>query len=59
VIQQYLQSGLVDEMKIHLAPVLLGSGVRLFEDVGPMTLERTRIVESPLTTHLGFRVVKP
>jgi dihydrofolate reductase len=59
VIQQYLQSGLVDEMKIHLAPVLLGAGIRLFDDVGPMTFERTRIVESPFTTHLGFRVVKP
>ena len=46
-------------MKIHLAPVLLGAGVRLFDDVGPMTFERTRIVESPFTTHLGFRVVKP
>jgi hypothetical protein len=46
-------------MKIHLAPVLLGAGVRLFDDVGPLTVERTRTVESPFTTQLGFRVVKP
>jgi dihydrofolate reductase len=59
VIQQYLKAGLVDEMKIHLAPVLLGAGIRLFDDAGPMTFERTRVVESPFTTHLGFRVVEP
>src|SRR5215216_2629508 len=59
VIQQYLQSGLADEMRIHLAPVLLGAGIRLFDNVGPMTFERTRIVESPFTTHLWYRVGKP
>ena len=41
-------------------PVLLGSGVRLFEhlDAGPIELERTRVVEAPGVTHLTFRVVK-
>lgn len=59
VIQQYLKAGLDDEIKIHLAPMLLGAGIRLFDDVGPMTFERTRVVESPFTTHLWYRVVKP
>ena len=59
VIQQYLKAGLVDEIKIHLAPMLLGAGIWLFDDVGPMTFERTRVVESPFTTHLWYRVVKP
>lgn len=34
VIQQYLAAGLVDELQVHLAPVLLGAGVRLFENIG-------------------------
>jgi hypothetical protein len=46
-------------MRIHLAPVLLGAGIRLFDNVGPMTFEPKHIVESPFTTHLGYRVVKP
>lgn len=58
VIQQYLAAGLVDELQVHLAPVLLGAGVRLFENIGPARLERTRVLESPYSTHLRFRVVK-
>jgi hypothetical protein len=43
-----------------LAPVLLGDGIRLFEHlgIGPVELERTRVIEAPGVTHLGFRVVK-
>jgi hypothetical protein len=42
-----------------LAPVLLGDGIRLFEHlgIGPV-VERTRVIEAPGVTHLGFRVVK-
>ena len=61
VVQQYLKAGLVDEMQIHVAPVLLGGGVRLFEDhVGAETpgLEVTGVIESPAVTHLKYRVVK-
>jgi dihydrofolate reductase len=60
VAQQYLRAGLLDEVQIHLAPVLLGDGVRLFES-GPglaqRTLECTRVVQSPAITHLRYRVV--
>jgi dihydrofolate reductase len=54
--QQYLAAGLVDEMEIHLAPVLLGSGERLFEDVGDDLhgLELVRTVPAPNVTHLKF-----
>jgi dihydrofolate reductase len=60
VAQQYLRAGLLDELQIHLAPILLGGGVRLFDELGPneVELEATRVVESPTVTHLRFRVVK-
>jgi dihydrofolate reductase len=60
VAQQYLEAGLLDELQIHLVPVLLGDGVRLFEShLGPerRELECTRVIESPAVTHLGYRVV--
>jgi len=50
----------VDELQIHVAPVLLGQGKRLFDHLGPeqIELERNRVVESPFATHLRFRVVR-
>jgi dihydrofolate reductase len=58
VIQQYLAAGLVDELRLHAAPVLLGAGKPLFAHLGDKTieLERTRVVESPYATHLFFTV---
>ena len=60
IIQQYLSAGLLDEIQIHLVPVLLGEGIRLFDQLGAeqIELERTRVIESPGVTHLRFRVVK-
>ena len=60
VVQQYLKAGLLDEFQIHVAPLLLGGGVRLFGDLGgdPIKLERGRMIESPTVTHLKYRVVK-
>jgi dihydrofolate reductase len=59
-IQQYLNARLLDELQIHVVPLLLGDGRRLFDGVGSdIELERTRVVESPGgVTHLRFRVVK-
>jgi dihydrofolate reductase len=59
-VQQYLGAGLVDEMQIHIVPVLLGAGIRLFEGIGPgrVKLETTRVIESPVVTHLRFRVLR-
>jgi dihydrofolate reductase len=58
-IQQFLGAGLIDEFQLHIAPMLLGGGVRLFEQ-GPTNLavENTRVIESPRVTHLKYRVVK-
>ncbi len=54
--QQYLAAGLVDEMEINLAPILLGSGARLFDGVGTDLhgLELVRTVAAPKVTHLKF-----
>jgi dihydrofolate reductase len=58
VAQQYLAAGLLDELQIHLVPVLLGDGVRLFEDhLGRPQLECMRVIDSPAVTHLRYRVV--
>jgi dihydrofolate reductase len=56
VARQYLSAGLVDEMEINLAPVLLGSGERLFEGLGDELhgLELVRTVAAPNVTHLKF-----
>jgi dihydrofolate reductase len=57
VVQQALQAGLVDELQLHVVPLLLGDGVRLF---GPgdqlLELEATRVIESPRVAHLRYRV---
>jgi dihydrofolate reductase len=59
IIQQYLSSGLLDEIQIHLVPILLGDGRRLFEHVDPgqVGLQPTRVIDSPGVTHLRYRVV--
>jgi dihydrofolate reductase len=58
--QQFLQAGLLDELQIHIAPVLIGEGIRLFDHLGRegIKLERIRVLESPGTTHLRFRVLR-
>jgi dihydrofolate reductase len=57
-IQQYLRAGLLDELQIHVVPMLLGGGVRLLDDVGdaPGRLELGRVVDSPAVTHIRYRV---
>ena len=60
VAQQYLRAGLLDEIQIHLAPVLLGDGVRLLDNLDDVQaqLEATRVIHSPAVTHLKYRIVK-
>ncbi len=58
VINQYLAAGLVDELDLHVVPLLLGGGARLFEGVGPsLRLAQVRAVEAPVVTHLKYRVL--
>ena len=60
IVQQCLQAGLLDEIHIDLASMLLGDGIRLFDHLQGVTieLERLHVVEGKDVTHLGFRVVK-
>jgi dihydrofolate reductase len=58
--RQFIEAGLVDEISIHLVPVLLGDGTRMFEHLGGehVQLETTSVIETPAAIHLGFRIVK-
>jgi dihydrofolate reductase len=60
VVQQYLGAGLLEELQLHVVPVFLGDGVRLFENHAGATgheLERTRVIESPTgVTHLRYQL---
>ena len=60
IAQQYLRAGLVDEISIHLVPVLFGSGMRLFEQIGNehIQLETIEVVNTSEATHLRYRVLK-
>jgi dihydrofolate reductase len=60
VAQQYLRAGLLDEVQIHVAPLLLGDGVRLFGNLESesVNFEITRVIDSPKATHLKYRVIK-
>ncbi len=58
IIQEYLKAGLLDEMQIHVVPVLFGDGTRLFEHLGSRRIElkRTSTIDTPGATHLRFSV---
>ncbi|MFL5817044.1 MAG: dihydrofolate reductase family protein [Conexibacter sp.] len=61
VVQQYLAAGLLDELDLHVVPVLLGGGTRLFD--GPAgaaapRLDQVDVVEAPGVAHLRYRVVR-
>jgi dihydrofolate reductase len=59
VMQQALPLGLVDEIRVHVIPVLVGGGTPLFDKLdSAITLERTQALATPAATHIGFRVVR-
>jgi len=60
ILQQALKAGLVDEIHVDVAPILIGGGVSLFDHFGsaPINLECIGNIQAPGVTHLGFRVIK-
>jgi dihydrofolate reductase len=56
-LNQYLAAGLIDELRLHVAPVLLGAGERLFEGVGDLNLELLDTSGTELVAHLTYRIV--
>ena len=57
-VRQVLAAGLLDELYLHIVPIVLGAGERLLEDVGDPLLEPVQVVASPAVTHVKYRVVR-
>jgi len=59
-IQQFLNAGLIDEFTIHIAPVIIRSGIRLFENIDSdkYTIEISKVIPSDLTTHITYNLTK-
>jgi len=57
-VRQYLAAGSLDELYLHVVPVLLGTGERLLEDVGDPVLDPVQVVASPAVTHIRYRVAR-
>ncbi|TDN92042.1 dihydrofolate reductase family protein [Microbacterium sp. BK668] len=55
-INQYLAAGLVDELMLQISPTIVGTGLRLFEGVGPVDLELVSTRGASLVTHVRYRV---
>jgi dihydrofolate reductase len=58
-VRQYTRAGLLDELYLHLVPVILGAGERLLEDVGNPSLEIVKVIPSPTVTHVKYRLTYP
>jgi len=56
-IQQFIEAGLLDELYLHIVPVVLGAGERLLENVGDPKLELVKVITSPAVTHVKYRIL--
>ena len=57
-VRQFLNRGLIDELRLHIAPVVLGAGERVFEGVKDLRLEQMSVTSSTLVTHVRYRVLR-
>jgi len=57
-IGQYIKAGSLEELYLHIVPIVLGSGERLLDDVGDPLLEPIKVIASPKVTHIKYRVAK-
>jgi len=58
-VRQVIAAGRLDELYLHIVPVVLGAGERLLEDVGDPVMEPVKVVASPAVTHIKYRIVRP
>lgn len=56
VIRQSIHAGAVDELQLHIVPILLGAGTRLFDGLAPSSVELIEVVDSPAVTHIRYRM---
>jgi dihydrofolate reductase len=57
-VRQALKAGVIDELTLDIAPVLLGSGERMFDDIEAFDFEPVEVLHSPLATHIRYRRVR-
>jgi dihydrofolate reductase len=57
-VNQYLAAGFIDELRLHVAPVVLGAGERLFDGVGEISLEPLDVSGNGLVTHVSYGVMR-
>ena len=57
-VNQYLAAGAIDELRLHVVPLILGAGERLFEGVADVDLEPISVSGTELVTHLSYRVLR-
>ena len=57
-VQQFLAAGTLDELYLHVVPIVLSKGERLLENVGNPTFEPVTVIASPAVTHIKYRVVR-
>lgn len=57
-VRQYLAAGMLDELYLHIVPIILGAGERLLEDVGDPVLVPVKVIASPAVTHVKYRIVR-
>ena len=58
VIQQFIKSGILDEIQVHVVPIFLGGGTPLFHNLENITLTKMRVIDSPEVTHMKFSIKK-
>jgi dihydrofolate reductase len=56
-VNSYLAAGLIDELRLHIVPITLGAGTRLFDGVPPLNLEQVQSRAASSVTHLTYRVL--